>query len=95
MMRRSTAGQAMLFDIYFNLGSLYLGICTYFAHTTKAEGVWHAIGIAIGTLIVIIYGRALLWHLRRHAQDKGWRFYRRYLPLLFYVAGYAAPLVLK
>jgi hypothetical protein len=88
----------MLFDVYFNLGSFYLGICTCFAHTTKADGAWHAIWIAISTLIVILYGRIFRWHLRRHVQDNNWRFCRRFSPLICYAVGYAivgVPLVLK
>ena len=79
----------MLYDVYFNLLSFYLGLCTGFAHATKAEGEWHAFGIAIGTLIVVSFWWLLRRHLKSHAQSNEWSFFRRYVPLLCFVIGLA------
>jgi len=78
----------MLFDIYFSLASFYIGACTAFAYTTKANGTAHAIGIAVGTFLVCGWGSAVRWHLRRHANKEGWSLIRRLIPIALYTIGF-------
>ena len=82
----------MLFDIYFNLGSFYLGICTSLA-CVQAVRPADARMLAIGTLIIAFYGWMFRWLLQRHSQEKGWSLVRRFAPLVCYAFGFLLPIL--
>ncbi len=79
----------MLFDVYFNLLSFYLGLCAGFSHLTKADYFWHACGIVVGGLSVVLFWWLLRKHLRAHAVSHEWPKYRRFAPLLSFLVGLA------
>ena len=91
MLGMAAISRSVLFDIYFNLGSFYLGICAGFAYSTKAQGAAHGIAIAVGTLLISLWGWAFRWHLQRHSRDNGWSSVRRIAPLVFYILGFGLP----
>jgi hypothetical protein len=77
----------MLFDIYFNLGSFYMGLCTIGASAAIEKGDHKYIGVAIALVIFAVWTRAFRWHFRHHAELNEWSFVRRLVPLICYVAG--------
>jgi len=83
----------MLFDIYFSLGSFYLGLCAAFACTSKALGPVHAVAMGIGLLILSLCQWIFRWHMQHHCQQEAWSLRRKIFPLVAYSVGFALPLL--
>lgn len=84
----------MLFDIYFNLGGFFIGLYTFFAHTTKAAGPAHAIAIAAGALYISIWAWSFRRHLAHHSHVNRWSLLRSVTPIGCYALGYLLPLAI-
>jgi hypothetical protein len=89
--RRRWSLPPILFDVYFNLGSFYLGLCAALAYTTNANGPAHAVVIVAGGVLICILERGMRVHLRQHAEAEGWRFFRRLAPFGCCVVGFGLP----
>jgi len=79
----------MLFDIYFSLGSFCLGLCTVGAYVARAKGDDRLLSVAISLLVFALFSIGFRWHLRTHAAEKEWSFFRRFVPVVFYLLGIA------
>lgn len=79
----------MLFDIYFSLGSFCVGLCTVFAFVARAKGDDRILGVAISLVVFGLWSFAFGWHLRTHAAENEWSFFRRFVPVVFYLLGIA------